>query len=209
MRGTTASLEYACVVIGISTHVPHAGHDCHYRFRYVHGNNFNSRAPCGARLGLYNKSLTSQPFQLTCPMRGTTRAGRVSGSPLAFQLTCPMRGTTWAFIVGSEYRIFQLTCPMRGTTKGDGGTALRRLFQLTCPMRGTTGAGQSGEWIARISTHVPHAGHDFLANRPTSEFKISTHVPHAGHDGETPVISANATDFNSRAPCGARRNGHL
>ena len=36
-----------------------------------------------------------------------------------------------------------------------------RAFQLTCPMRGTTYNDRGQKVVIYISTHVPHAGHDF------------------------------------------------
>ena len=75
MRGTTMRKVCHGSYPDISTHVPHAGHDpsgsCSRR-RYTH---FNSRAPCGARLSMYVCDFSAFPFQLTCPMRGTTVDG--------------------------------------------------------------------------------------------------------------------------------------
>ena len=77
---------------------------------------------------------------------------------------------------------FQLTCPMRGTTETYYYITISGTFQLTCPMRGTTIMATVFWFLHRISTHVPHAGHD-----------DSTRVPCVGF-----------YNFNSRAPCGAR-----
>ena len=57
------------------------------------------------------------------------------------------------------------------------------LFQLTCPVRGTTSASL----------------------RLFSAITISTHVPRAGHDCAPSAKLTGFSDFNSRAPCGARR----
>ena len=57
----------------------------------------------------------------------------------------------------------------------------------------------------KISTHVPHAGHDLvLIYRMLITTLISTHVPHAGHDAILHQPEDDETNFNSRAPCGAR-----
>ena len=72
MRGTTILARLRLLLVRISTHVPHAGHD-------VRGDQGHDR---------------SQGFQLTCPMRGTTAVTVLKPYPDSFQLTCPMRGTT-------------------------------------------------------------------------------------------------------------------
>ena len=60
MRGTTAVDIDLLILAVISTHVPHAGHDHRDRLSLaVHGD-FNSRAPCGARLhmlGLFSAKI--------------------------------------------------------------------------------------------------------------------------------------------------------
>ena len=50
MRGTTDELRVLFQVLCISTHVPHAGHDHLFQIDLYNETNFNSRAPCGARL---------------------------------------------------------------------------------------------------------------------------------------------------------------
>ena len=76
MRGTTRLFDLHKQIKGISTHVPHAGHDRpdHHGDRRVF--HFNSRAPCGARQNMRLFGRFFMIFQLTCPMRGTTKAGR-------------------------------------------------------------------------------------------------------------------------------------
>ena len=49
-------------------------------------------------------------------------------------------------------------------------------------MRGTTVALVVSLLNRKISTHVPHAGHDKMLERYVRQYIISTHVPHAGHD---------------------------
>ena len=79
MRGTTDKDYVISGVYVISTHVPHAGHDCELYRRAYAAENFNSRAPCGARPLAFSLSFaTSTRFQLTCPMRGTTEMPRRS-----------------------------------------------------------------------------------------------------------------------------------
>ncbi len=85
----------------------------------------------------------------------------------------------------------------------------RNAFQLTCPMRGTTGGICAPDVLCGISTHVPHAGHDFPALSVYNFGEISTHVPHAGHDYGALATSEPRINFNSRAPCGARPSSYV
>ena len=96
-------------------------------------------------------------------------------------------------------------------------------------MRGATGARRTRTSASQISTHAPHAGRDRARTVcKTPAFCISTHAPHAGRDNvrrwRTEAVEAISThaphagrdyisrrsaaplkNFNSRAPCGARR----
>ena len=75
MRGTTSGIWKPIRRQGISTHVPHAGHDELRLERKLSQKHFNSRAPCGARHRVGSRTPRRAKFQLTCPMRGTTTKG--------------------------------------------------------------------------------------------------------------------------------------
>ena len=128
------------VVFFISIHVPLAGHDRNSCLAPRPANNFNPRAPCGARPSGGGDSRRQIVFQSTCPLRGTTQLVEYWLLQSAFQSTCPLRGTTRS---ASRRRMprspFQSTCPLRGTTpKCSRRAMIARLFQSTCPLRGTT-----------------------------------------------------------------------
>ena len=104
--------------VAISIHVPREGHDCilYKNARYLVGfqstcpargttrsairlvqntNNFNPRAPRGARLVALGIMLLCRKFQSTCPARGTTSPPMPGRRDISeFQSTCPARGTT-------------------------------------------------------------------------------------------------------------------
>ena len=80
--------------------------------------------------------------------------------------------------------IFQSTRPMRGATQRFQSVDSRELkFQSTRPMRGAT------EKIVLAILPLP----------------ISIHAPHAGRDEDFMRFNSLITDFNPRAPCGARQ----
>ena len=117
-----------------------------------------------------------------------------------------MRGATDKIVFNKSITRFQLTRPMRGATidviaehveqedfnsRAPCGARLLHfllppyivIFQLTRPMRGATNARHERYNHERISTHAPHAGRDVSALLSLAE----------------------STNFNSRAPCGARQ----
>ena len=94
---------------------------------------------------------------------------------------------------------------MRGATSWAEQKRSAEPFQLTRPMRGAT-----SQWIAdkqsiTISTHTPHAGRDWIKIVTDVFDDISTHTPHAGRDFLHQTVFRAGTNFNSHAPCGARR----
>ena len=107
---------------------------------------FNPRAPCGARHGVFPTELHALIFQSTRPMRGATHKRRglwrqrsdfnprapcgarpTLGLPVAglilFQSTRPMRGATAEILFVNEFGKFQSTRPMRGATSSSSPSA--------------------------------------------------------------------------------------
>ena len=80
-------------------------------------------------------------------------------------------------------KAFQLTRPLRGATSSSISSSSHFVFQLTRPLRGATRAGIHAAGIKSISTHTPLAGRDARVQCSQREDE----------------------DFNSHAPCGARR----
>ena len=166
--------------------MPHAGHDSSPSSDDPSAQNFNSRAPCGARLFSRACACCSSVFQLTCPMRGTTFVAiRDTIDPKDFNSRAPC-GARPPLPCSNRTRIhFNSRAPCGARRQACRSPRSSFLFQLTCPMRGTT-------------VPVPHR---------ILELLISTHVPRAGHDGVVDGKDVKSMNFNSRAPCGARLRG--
>ena len=147
------------------------------------------------------------PAVLTfAPIRGATEDEQQCYEALEFQPTCPVRGTTTGKggdIYGDKISIhvprtghdgrsssslyaldvFQSTRPLRGATIVDGlRDDDKDKFQSTCPVRGTT----------------------MCPVRPAAQKKISIHVPRTGHDRKSLACLFTISNFNPRAPYGAR-----
>ena len=139
MRGATLHKQSNGHSVSISIHAPHAGRDGPRSSPRRRRNNFNPRAPCGARHILTTAFSCGMPFQSTRPMRGATTAqplGRVAKTS------------------------FQSTRPMRGATNDGGKENPQTQFQSTRPMRGATPRPRYFGAPAPISIHAPHAGRD-------------------------------------------------
>ena len=92
MRGATRERRNRSIVITISTHAPHAGRDRDFAAPAMPSINFNSRAPCGARLKMNAPVIRANPFQLTRPMRGATSCEAGSTSSYGISTHAPHAG---------------------------------------------------------------------------------------------------------------------
>ena len=102
----------------ISIHAPLAGRDCGEMVQARVSDDFNPRAPCGARLSLWMRSTTTAIFQSTRPLRGATSVDiHVILARFQFQSTRPLRGATLSNRLPSfSPKTFQSTRPLRGAT---------------------------------------------------------------------------------------------
>ena len=122
-------------------------------------------------------------FQPTRPLRGATLLTLIRFASLLYfnpRAPCGARPTRHPLIF--NLITFQPTRPLRGAT---GLTGLRYgslVFQPTRPLRGAT----KHELERRLSNN------------------ISTHAPLAGRDVDDATVAGVNSDFNPRAPCGAR-----
>ena len=97
---------YLVTLFYISIHVPRAGHDGNAPASERCSNDFNPRAPCGARQMVNLIDRNAKIFQSTCPVRGTTESSKIFPKSGKFQSTCPVRGTTgYGLCQGSDHRI--------------------------------------------------------------------------------------------------------
>ena len=102
-------------------------------------NDFNPRAPCGARHGAYAFIEPILKFQSTRPMRGATNRPAASIATTVFQSTRPMRGATLRLAFQIQKFYISIHAPHAGR---DARSILPMLatmiFQSTRPMRGAT-----------------------------------------------------------------------
>ena len=71
-------------------------------------------------------------------------------------------------------------------------------------MWGATGAAEKIRFIMVISIHAPRVGRDLQFILVAINQAISIHAPRVGRDSKEIIINVHITNFNPRAPCGAR-----
>ena len=207
MRGATTPVADAAAAAAISIHAPHAGRDLHFRRVVSHQDNFNPRAPCGARLDDTHPPVCLAYFNPRAPCGARPSIFAVSAADLAISIHAPHAGRDQ---VGNR-RV--------------GG---QNVFQSTRPMRGATRPRSARVRRKDISIHAPHAGRDhcvrvlvgdgveFQSTRPMRgattgerclcklEIFQSTR-PMRGATETLKRIPRTTSHFNPRAPCGARQ----
>ena len=168
----------------ISIHAPRVGRDCIPLNPAEQPENFNPRAPCGARQFDEEIAATGIPFQSTRPVRGATRIDIFPNAYKQFQSTHPVRGATLRGSVSSPARSgFQSTHPVRGATMDKAAAAGNNEFQSTRPVWGATMCTSRRRSSATISIHAPRVGRDGAVNgRAEGASRISIHAPRVGRD---------------------------
>ena len=149
---------------------------------------FNPRAPYGARRNTMDRVIATAAFQSTRPIRGAT-------------LSC--------FDLLFDLLPFQSTRPIRGATIDVLGNIIRSIFQSTRPIRGAT-------WLLLVvwpgrqdfNPRAPYGARQKQEKRNTKRGKISIHAPHTGRDQYGIPNMLGILDFNPRAPYGARHHPH-
>ena len=230
LRGATGREAQAEGISGISTHAPLAGRDRRPGLPSPPSPHFNPRAPCGARrtpqgrwdlaeahfnprapCGARRRSRASTPFwthiSTHAPLAGRDLALQAEAAAVRYfnpRAPCgarrrqppPSRRASHfnpRAPCGARLQClscprrdnspFQPTRPLRGATMSRYEDFFRALFQPTRPLRGAT-RGPSDEGFGQRG--------------------ISTHAPLAGRDPSAPISLSCRTNFNPRAPCGAR-----
>ena len=145
-------------------------------------NNFNPRAPCGARPHPARRCPAQATFQPTRPLRGATPAAGPEGKTMKFQPTRPLRGATRHLSMPWSIRLnFNPRAPCGARRAGTMWRRWRKEFQPTRPLRGATEEFLRVFIVKPISTHAPLAGRDHYASQPpTSMFRFQPTRPLRG-----------------------------
>ena len=186
LRGATESVPaLATSDFLISTHAPLAGRDRGKGCTLLDSENFNPRAPCGARLQLKPQLFDFLDFNPRAPCGARHGRGRRESAGRRFQPTRPLRGATSAT---RDYRCLariSTHAPLAGRDLQNRPLTSRRRFQPTRPLRGAT---RPRRWASMGTSTYFNPRAPCGARRASSRWKPT-----------------GAKYFNPRAPCGARQ----
>ena len=149
---------------------------------------FNPRAPCGARPKIVAFYGLNDEFQSTRPVWGATIAGWFFLlNPEPISIHAPRVGRDRRYdMYGLHRHHFNPRAPCGARLPPALVGCLADLFQSTRPVWGATSSAMPSTRTMMISIHAPRVGRD------------DTHHTAVSH----------RTNFNPRAPCGARQFLH-
>ena len=198
-------------------------------------NNFNPRAPRGARLRPADCINVQITISIHAPLAGrdggasgvkfhfpdfnprAPRGARPSGpsltSPLdvKFQSTRPSRGATDCWSPQPVINKISIHAPLAGRDQRRGKAALRAFYFNPRAPRGARPSGPSLTSPLDVkfqSTRPSRGATDCWSPQPVIN-KISIHAPLAGRDQRRGKAALRAFYFNPRAPRGARRAAYV
>ena len=146
--------------------------------------NFNPRAPCGARHVLMLFDNGNEIFQSTRPVWGATlAASELPPSIVVFQSTRPVWGATKVDAFAISGIDISIHAPRVGRDGSVEPVVRRKVrFQSTRPVWGATVPGNAVQLCSLISIHAPRVGRDVVSWSTASIAVISIHAPRVGRD---------------------------
>ena len=164
--------------------MPRTGHDRLIAHHWLFDNDFNPRAPYGARLNPFIPAWCPKLISIHVPRTGHDRPTRAIRGAYRISIHVPRTGhDARARLEAIEAEKFQSTCPVRGTTMA---RAPRSSAWNDFNPRAPYGARQKSSTSSRSATNFnPRAPY---GARPESGIdwsklsEISIHVPRTGHD---------------------------
>ena len=163
VRGATMTIEQRVAVLEISIHAPRAGRDGEGGASGGESEDFNPRAPCGARLLAIMTLLLLSIFQSTRPVRGATRSAPADVISALISIHAPRAGRDFLLCNSVLADFISIHAPRAGRDSRPSSIVLRNtyfnprapcgarrvswprwacktLFQSTRPVRGATPA---------------------------------------------------------------------
>ena len=193
----------------ISIHAPREGRDSGFNLSIGGKDNFNPRAPCGARHQYRTEPKTVQKFQSTRPMRGATANKRQSNANKDISIHAPHAGRDAAgFLAAPKVRI-SIHAPHAGRDRMMlPPTTILQYFNPRAPCGARRSCAACGRISSVFQSTRPMRGATRLDGVERQGICISIHAPHAGRDYDYCLSARSRHNFNPRAPCGARHTGN-
>ena len=190
----------------ISIHALLAERDSGQHTDFVLQQDFNPRAPCGARRRKRKLSGNRPLFQSTRSLRSATHWMPLPEPPKGISIHALLAERDFIDDLSiSSVLLFQSTRSLRSATCTAVLVDFISQFQSTRSLRSATVTAQNYKVLAAISIHALLAERDTTLAEGRQHFAISIHALLAERDRSQIAFTAAITDFNPRAPCGARR----
>ena len=169
----------------ISTHAPLAGRDLESCKISALIDDFNPRAPCGARPESSRIAVEEFHISTHAPLAGRDRSKVLRFYPYRdFNPRAPC-GARLCFSVkgGGEVNNFNPRAPCGARRRARWYTIPKSVFQPTRPLRGATSLVASGSVSIIFQPTRPLRGATGQEVNRCLRYEISTHAPLAGRDG--------------------------
>ena len=168
---------------------------------------FNPRAPYGARPvnGVYPGF--QHRFQSSRPIRGATTDNTVNPQLFIISILAPHTGRDLKEFSDSrrDQTAFQSSRPIRGATGRRNKQGVSSRFQSSRPIRGATAGLERYLYLRLFQSSRPIRGATFALSRPCGNDVFQSSRPIRGATGVKVLLRYFLTNFNPRAPYGARR----
>ena len=205
LRGATWDGPSASTWATISIHAPLAGRDASFAHWSFGTNHFNPRAPCGARRLSRLSRVLVQYFNPRAPCGARPVIRVACGVPACISIHAPLAGRDKVYEwLAPPDLYFNPRAPCGARPFPQCSYSWIPKFQSTRPLRGATCPGCLPHAPPNISIHAPLAGRDPPGQNTPDAAAISIHAPLAGRDLIKERFKIPRSNFNPRAPCGAR-----
>ena len=196
--------------------------------RYASAVCFNSRTPCGVRLNSNISCMSRLMFQFTHPVWGATSKYVTKQFRNVFQFTHPVWGATSPCCVSAASLPVSIHAPRVGCDPIANSQKTMTIVSIHAPRVGCDtsqlrGSPGSKRFNSRTPCGVRHRYSIDLINNTQFQFThpvwgatpkgcrslpavpVSIHAPRVGCDSISVLLLRMVISFNSRTPCGVRR----
>ena len=165
---------------------------------------FNSRAPCGARLGVKKKNASSK-VSIHAPRVGRDGARALwQGRTQRFNSRAPCGARLSRIKSATDAAMFQFTRPVWGATCRPPAHNARSPVSIHAPRVGRDVPDLPSAATGAFQFTRPVWGATPGVHEGTQARRVSIHAPRVGRDRASVAACRGCRGFNSRAPCGAR-----
>ena len=191
----------------ISIHAPLVGRDVSARrSRMGSSQNFNPRAPCGARRKSCERNVYAVQFQSTRPLWGATcKPLRKHNYYLDISIHAPLVGRDHDDSRRRILLLISIHAPLVGRDMRASELVKKHIISIHAPLVGRDRRHSPTTWIlGNFNPRAPCGARRGCEWSRRRSKMISIHAPLVGRDDPRSDSKQAGDHFNPRAPCGAR-----